>query len=222
MDRLDIINYLIEKNGYKKYCNIGVFTGYTLDGVKCEEKIGVDPQPEHYNGKEEVIASTSDEFFERLPDNEIYDIFFIDGMHKQDYVERDIKNAIRHLSENGIIVLHDCNPPTEIHTTIGDEHGNWNGTVYKAVLGATNKYPGFDFNVIDTDWGVGILKKIPQPKNSFTIYQDIPEIQDTSKFSLIMVDFQDYEKAESDWIFFDKNRKGLLHIIPLEGFLRSY
>lgn len=215
MDRLDIINYLIKKNGYKKYCNIGVFTGYTLDGVECEQKIGIDPQPEHYKGKEELIASTSDEFFKALPEDEKYDIFFIDGMHKQDYVERDIRNAIKHLNEGGMIVLHDCNPPTEIHTTTGDEHGNWNGTVYKAVLGSVNKYPGFNYNTVDTDWGIGILKSLRQAKY-------LPGIYDNISFSMTLLDFQNYEKAEDNWIFFNENRKDLLHIISVEEFLKMY
>lgn len=113
---------------------------------------------------------TSDEFFSKLNANEIlfsdiqFDVIFIDGLHLAEQVDKDIANALKYIKQDGFIVLHDCNPPTQWHDredyyyryTPGG--GIWNGTTWKAFL----KWRG-NSNInsccIDTDWGLGILSK---------------------------------------------------------------
>ncbi len=170
--RIDIINFLSNKFGYKNYLEIGIRNPLEcFDQIICENKDSVDP------GLEAEINTakykcTSDEFFESLDagnlDKEIdfkWDLIFIDGLHASYQVERDIENSLRHLSENGAIVLHDCNPPTEYHARC-DQHdhntiagGHWNGTVWKAIykLRCTNK--DVDVCVVDKDWGCGVVRK---------------------------------------------------------------
>ena len=113
---------------------------------------------------------TSDEFFRQLQAGEIlsrymqFDVIFIDGLHLAEQVDRDVANALQFVKEDGFIVLHDCNPPTEWHARedyyfpLSPAKLYWNGTTWKAFL----KYR-FDDSLysccVDTDWGVGILSK---------------------------------------------------------------
>lgn len=209
MDRLSIINKFIKERNYKSFLNIGVFTGFTLDGVECEKKEGVDPQPEHYKGKEKVHGVTSDEFFSypwlkpQVPGetkNLTWDVIFIDGLHEYHTVYRDIMNSLNHLSEGGVILLHDLNPPTLEHVTTGDKHGNWNGDCYKAFLEfqAQDPFGKYITFCIDTDWGVGVIEKSHIPIERMGIHN--------------------YNRGINDWEYFDKNRKELLNLISVGDF----
>ena len=123
--RIDIINFLSNRFDYKSYLEIGLRHPWEcFDHINCELKDSVDPGYETDNN----IAKykyTSDSFFSMLdnslldkPNDYKWDIIFIDGLHTADQVERDIINSLNHLSDNGSIVLHDCNPPTEYHAEL--------------------------------------------------------------------------------------------------------
>jgi predicted O-methyltransferase YrrM len=58
---------------------------------------------------------TSDAFFERSMVK--FDVIFIDGLHEEHQVDRDIVNSLQHLNPGGIIVLHDCLPPRRMAST---------------------------------------------------------------------------------------------------------
>ncbi len=70
----------------------------------------------------------------------LFDVIFIDGLHLAEQVDRDISNSLKVLKEDGFIVLHDCNPPTEWHAREmyafyhTPAQGQWNGTTWKAFL----------------------------------------------------------------------------------------
>lgn len=171
MERKDIINKAVEKYGYSKYLEIGLFhPTYCFDHIKCSTKHSVDPGYENpWNMA--TYKFESDKFFELLESNELdleadykWDIIFIDGLHTCEQVEKDIINSMRHLSENGTIVLHDCNPPTEYHTRAAqaDHHtvarNEWTGTVWKAVYKNVCQNTEMMMCVVDTDFGCGVMR----------------------------------------------------------------
>ena len=45
MRRTDIIQSLIDKIGAKKYLEVGVSAGENFREIKCDNKVGVDPEP---------------------------------------------------------------------------------------------------------------------------------------------------------------------------------
>lgn len=146
----------------------------------------------------QIIKTTSDDFFEHMkPFHYNWDIIFIDGLHESQQVDRDIQNALKHLSSSGTIVLHDLNPPTYLHTTTGDAAGNWNGDCYKSVINI-QAYTGVELYTVDTDWGIGILR----PK------------EDTTWIPFYVM------KYDGTWEYFDKHRKELLNLISVEEFLQ--
>jgi hypothetical protein len=64
--RYDIINYLIEKNKFLNYLEIGVFKGENIREINIHHKDGVDPGAEGYTPPEVNYPITSDKFFDLL------------------------------------------------------------------------------------------------------------------------------------------------------------
>ncbi len=167
--RTDIINYFLSLSKVKRYLEIGVRNpSKNFDRIHATVKYSVDPGIEF---KENPVdfQMTSDDFFKRLAKGELsilpnieFDVIFIDGLHLADQVERDIINALKHLSKSGFIILHDCNPPTVFHQREDYDYENspastfWNGTTWKAFY-KLRYHPDLFSICFDCDWGVGIL-----------------------------------------------------------------
>lgn len=185
--RYDIINFLLET--FKQpttYLEIGVRNpADNFDKIHATTKYSVDPGIEFKENPVDFKV-TSDAFFDALRKGDVlhpdtrFDVIFIDGLHLAEQVDRDIENALEFLKEDGFIVLHDCNPPTEWHAreehnyTISPAGQQWNGTTWKAFL-KWRYVPIIHSCCIDTDWGVGIISKTKRlatpPTTSNTFYE---------------------------------------------------
>lgn len=185
--RYDIINYLLST--FKRstiYLEIGVRNPEdNFNKIEATVKYSVDPGIE-FKANPVDFKVTSDEFFKRLREGNflskdtLFDVIFIDGLHLAEQVDRDIENALEFIKEDGFIILHDCNPPTEWHAreehnyTISPAGQQWNGTTWKAFL-KWRYVPIIHSCCIDTDWGVGIISKTrhlaPAPKTANPFYE---------------------------------------------------
>jgi Methyltransferase domain len=184
MYRFDIINMLIKKSDYQRYLEIGVEDGEAFSEVHCAVKHGVDP----YSANA-TFRIPSDEFFAMINDDVEYDIIFVDGLHVEDQAQRDIENALLHLSDGGVIVVHDCNPPSEWYQRSYEEaklNGcrQWNGTTWRAFVNLRATRPDLEMCVIDTDWGCGIVRQGGEG-------QDIIDLPDNYSYA----DFVAHRKA---------------------------
>lgn len=197
--RYDIINHLIEKYKLVNYLEIGVFKGENIREIKAAHKDGVDPGVEGYTPPEVNYPMTSDDFFNLIKEhNDIkYDIIFIDGLHHADQVKEDIKNSLNHLVPEGFIVLHDCNPVSYEAQLIPRETIAWNGDTWKAFVGFRMDNINFQSCVIDTDFGVGVIKNAPY----------------TPKFNF---------HSTLDWNYLNETRKQLLNLITWDEFKAAY
>ncbi len=155
MNRIDIINSLIQKKGYKKYLEIGVRDGSCLLAVNCESKVGVDPD----TGSKATIFKTSDEFFKL--NNHKFDIIFIDGLHHADQVYKDIINSLAVLNEGGTIVMHDCMPTSKFMQEIPmrPDHNEWTGDTWKAYVKLRTERSDLAMFVVNCDWGCGVITR---------------------------------------------------------------
>jgi hypothetical protein len=146
----EIINKIIRKYNYKKYLEIGVSSGSTFNNVNCDVKHGVDPYNDYV-----THVMKSDEFFSNQ--NKInYDLIFIDGLHHEDQVTRDIYNSINSLCEGGTILVHDTLPHTELMQRAPQpdqlcENGLWTGDVWKAIA---------KFRSLETEYDCFTLKNV--------------------------------------------------------------
>lgn len=198
--RWDIINHLIKSRKYKKYLEIGVNNGECIKKINAEIKDGVDPGAETFNPPEVNYPISSDTFFESIDETTKYDLIFIDGLHHHDQVDKDINNALNHLNDDGIIVLHDCNPPEYELQTVPRKTGLWNGDVWKSIVRLRCDREDLCVSVIDTDWGVGLVHKGTQK----------------------LYDGLSYDSIIDNWHYFDKNRTDILNIISVDEFYNLY
>lgn len=152
MNRTQLINSLLRKRGGRSYLEIGCLDrNVHFDKIECQYKIGVGRVPGI------AFQGEADDYFDRH--QEAFDLIFIDGDHTEEQVLRDIRNALVCLAPGGIIVLHDCMPPTEWHQrpkAAVKERELWNGTVWKAALRTFNE-SRYRCTLLDTDWGCGII-----------------------------------------------------------------
>lgn len=203
MNRWEILNILIGSFNYKKYLEVGYYKGWCFDKINCYYKLAVDPFPCKNKQQEEmlnntylfdngnILKSSSDNFF--LNNKATFDLIFIDGMHEKNQVRRDVENSLNILSPNGIILIHDCNPPTIEHVTTGTKNGEWNGTTYQGILEFRINHPEIPYFTLEDDWGCGLITKLPN-------------------FPKFNINKEDLEKAINDWDYFNKNRENLLSI----------
>lgn len=148
--RTDIIQFLIKRYGYKSYLEIGVKGNENFKRIICDVKDGVDPAG-HCN-----YPITSDEFFNQ--NKKKYDIIFIDGLHLHQQVSKDIKNSLRVLNSNGIIVMHDCNPISRDQQEVPrTKQRIWCGDTWKAFMYYRTR-KDLEMYVVDTNNGIGIIR----------------------------------------------------------------
>lgn len=198
MTRTEIINALIDKHGYTDYLEIGVNTpsqpGYNWVGVEVKNKIGVDPNVDH----ESVYKMTSDKFFEKITP-QMNDIVFVDGLHIFEQAYRDIINSLKWLSPNGTIVVHDCNPVTEITQRRERASDAWHGDVWKAIVKLRMEEIGLTIHTVDTDEGCAIIRRGSQ----------------------ILLPVSPNEDPY-DYLFLERRRVEALNLISVEEFKRIY
>lgn len=164
MNRIEIIQKYIYKYKYASYLEIGVQAGHCFRAIHCNYKVGVDPD----NTSAATIHKTSDEFFAN--NKEKFDIIFIDGLHHADQVYKDIMNSLDVVNDGGIILMHDCKPTTEFMQQIPlTTQVEWTGDTWKAYVKVRTEREDLEMFVIDTDWGVGVIKKGKQEKLKVTV-----------------------------------------------------
>lgn len=168
--RSEIINAIITAINASggSYLEIGVRrVEDNFNKVACAHKWSVDPGYENPNNPA-TYKVTSDVFFDSLARGEYpelpatFDVIFVDGLHTADQAYRDACNALQCLAPGGVVVMHDCSPPSEAHSRadyadkLTPAGGNWNGTVWKAFT-RLRKNPDLSCFCVPDDWGVGIV-----------------------------------------------------------------
>jgi len=146
LDRITIIQSLIDTFNYSSYLEIGVNRGYCFFNVRCNLKTAVDP---------------------KFKNKSRFDIIFIDGLHTfhQSYI--DLLNAMKVLNHDGMILLHDCSPISEASAqdvaSIAEARkhpeyaGDWSGAVWKSIVKFRKEFPKISVAVVDADHGVAII-----------------------------------------------------------------
>lgn len=158
MSKVHIINYLIQKNNYKKYLEIGVGDCSTFFKIKVDYKVGVDPS----KSSGEILNKNSDCFFEE--NIEKFDIILIDGLHEADQVHRDIINGLNCLTDSGVIICHNMLPADESMQKVPYEGGAWTGDCWKTFVNLRSSRDDLEMFTIDIDYGIGLIKKGNQSK----------------------------------------------------------
>lgn len=191
----DLLNFIALKIKAKSYLEIGVYNpDHNFNKIAVPLKISVDPDPK----AGALVRCGSDEFFKLFPDSK-FDLGLIDGLHHADQVKRDLVNLWGQLNEGGVIVLHDCNPPTQATTCV--PRGNqreWCGDVYKTVSHIDSHKITVDF-----DYGCTVIRKAGL----------VPELQfNTDRLPETLPGGDELDM----WGYFDANRRDLLNLVTVE------
>ena len=160
--RWDLIEYLIKKNNYKNYLEIGCDKNQLFSKVNIDNKIGVDP----VSGGN--VRKTSDDFF--TENKSSFDIVFIDGLHTYEQVKKDILNSVNCLLDEGIILVHDCMPDSLGKQAVPRYKMQWNGDVWKAIVDLRQQ-ENLEIYTCEIDQGIGVISK---KKNTSILKLDKP------------------------------------------------
>lgn len=201
MTRTEIINFCIKKYNFKTYLEIGVSSGENIKNVLIDKKDGVDPGVDYYGNKLSSLVNfkmNSDQFFETIENDKIYDFIFIDGLHHHEQVDKDLENSFKHLSENGIIMLHDTMPSSYEAQVVPRIQRVWNGDVWKSVVKLRYIRNDLDIMTLDTDHGCTLIKK-----GSNIIYNEV-KIEDAMCFN-----------------YFKENKIKLMNVVSIDFFEKN-
>ena len=191
MNRVDIIQAVIDrKKSTRKdvnYLEVGVLAGDAFFRIKANYKIGVDPNftfsrlkqlrycfKNPTNFLNHYYEVPSDSFFEKnheLLSAKGLDVVFLDGLHTYDQSLKDVQNSLKYLNDGGVIILHDCNPMSEIAAMPAESiqevqamnlpgwDGVWNGDVWKTIAYLRSNYDDLNIFVLNCDFGVGVITR---------------------------------------------------------------
>jgi len=188
--RTQIINALITSKGYKSYLEIGVNNkDGNFNHINCDLKWCVDPDPLFHAD----YIMDSDAFFDM--NTRKYDLIFVDGLHHEEQVSRDMINALDSIVPHGTVVCHDMNPHSEIIQRIPRATQEWTGDCWKSWIKFRSFRPDLIMYVVDGDYGVGVMQKGVQ--------------------KLLRI------KGEATYENFDVNRKEWLNLISPQQFLEK-
>ena len=161
VDRIILAQNILELISGENYLEIGVSKAAALFRFRPRGKWGVDPA--YYLTwkrrlkyrvwsllglkEERLFRMTSDDFFARNQKMLSFygvDVCLVDGLHTYEQALRDVLNTLKYLKPNGVILLHDCNPITELMARpvnriedlldVPGWDGSWSGDVWKAIV----------------------------------------------------------------------------------------
>lgn len=177
--RWHVIQAVIASLNARTYLEIGVADGQSILQVDAPVKIGVDPIAPSgsvhgavASGTMTYFQMTSDEFFSSPPSTirtSGIDVAFIDGLHTYRQSLRDVENCLEYLNPSGVILVHDCNPPSETAATPAESwddaakmnlpgwSGIWTGDVWKTIVHLRSCRSDLNVGVADCDFGVGVV-----------------------------------------------------------------
>lgn len=195
VNRIRAVQRALDQRVNPVYLEIGVSRGQAFQKIRADVKIAVDPAFRLSERTRELadakgrathyFETTSDAFFvgeaaflEKHP----VDVALIDGLHTYEQVVRDVEYTVRHLKDDGVIFLHDCNPPFELAGRRAESWddfiaqqkgplviGLWNGDVWKAIVHLRSTRPELVVGVLKCDQGVGFVRKgTPDTTLSYT------------------------------------------------------
>jgi SAM-dependent methyltransferase len=195
--RIKTVRRALEGRQQPVYLEIGVSRGYAFRRFCADVKIAVDPKlklskrsrriAEKQARATHYFEMTSDAFFENetaVLEPHGIDVALIDGLHTYQQVLCDVENTLRYLRDDGVIVLHDCNP---VYEHIGRPAANhqeflrenitslrpwellWSGDVWKAIVSLRSTRDDIRIAVLNCDFGVGIIRKgVPDSRLPYT------------------------------------------------------
>jgi hypothetical protein len=165
LQKYEIINALVQKNGYQSYLEIcTTTTGFKFGRIDrsalpiCHRLVY--RCPNDFEDGEKVTFRSLDESIENLLDPGFkYDLVFVDPFHTFECSLRDLCLGLSALGEGGTLVVHDCCPEDEECVTPWYKEGGWCGVTYCAYIDFLLSRSDLVYCTVDTDFGCGIVRR---------------------------------------------------------------
>lgn len=182
MKRFEAVQQALDGRPTRVYLEIGVHYGRAFRRITAEEKIAIDPafklsrrtrrRADSKARATDYFEMTSDDFFANKTDvleQRGIDVALIDGLHTAGQAVRDVDNILRYLRDDGVIILHDCNPKSAAVGCTAASYADfraqnrwwniaWSGDVWKAIVQLRCRQ-NLDVAVLDCDYGVALVRK---------------------------------------------------------------
>jgi methyltransferase family protein len=170
--RVGIVAAELSRFARPRYLEIGVNTGVLFLHVRAQRKVGVDPAAGvprwkwflHPNTlmRGSFFSISSDRFFAGIDPRARFDVVFVDGDHGFEQSRRDVEHALAHLAKDGVVLAHDCSPPTPAAASPDSADsggGPWCGEVWKTIAYLRATREDVVAEVLDTDFGIGVIRR---------------------------------------------------------------
>ena len=167
--KFHLMNELAQIHGYRSVLEISTATsGFTFDQLDrsafevCHRLSYLTPDdwtdgaPVHYRTRD---RETAESLRQIRAQGLHFDIVFVDACHEYASTWRDIHDALSLVSDDGIVVLHDCLPEREI--VCAPSRGDlidWSGVTYKAYFDLLLARNDLWYCTVDADVGCGMIR----------------------------------------------------------------
>jgi len=154
--------------------------------------------------------------FVQMDQNKKFDLIFIDGMHTEEYVDRDIINSLKHLNPGGMVCLHDTvvyrrNSQVELNE-YNNELVEWNGTTWKSITKL--QYQNLEFYTIDNgDFGLTCILYIPYHEFLY-----VPNYKSPLLYDYVFVN-RDEDGNNIVFDSFTLQGRYIMHVIDVNDFI---
>ncbi|MBJ7356961.1 class I SAM-dependent methyltransferase [Nocardioides sp.] len=183
--RAQVVRRLVAHYDQPRYLEIGVCEGRTFDRVPAAVKVAVDPEfrfdhtaPERLVPGTSYHQITSDEYFGAVvPAEAQFDVIYLDGLHTVEQTLRDLLNALPHLQPQGVLVIDDVRPPTDLAAIRDrqeffavrraqgrDDEKAWMGDVFRLVHFIDTFCQQLSFRVISNNHGQAVVWRHRRPQ----------------------------------------------------------
>ncbi len=217
LQKYDMINALAKKNGYQSYLEIGTTsTGgrfWKIDKKQlrvCHRLLYRCPE-QFIDGDEITYRSANESIENLLPSSPWYDVVFVDPWHSFECSMRDLQAGLSVLQEDGVMIVHDCCPPSREYARPKPVEGGWCGVTYCAYIEFLLSRPDLIYYTVDTDYGCGVVKKKPReetPKPEPRLTDELAER------------WRNQRSQNADmYELFCNHKQELLNLISVEDFL---
>ena len=219
LNKYEIALMLARRYGYTSYLEICTpNTGHTFSKVDKQQfrrraRLMYRCPPGFSDGEPidfSTDAESSEELFgELVRSGERFDLVFIDPWHSYESSLRDIVFGLQLIKGDGVVLIHDCNPPNPSCAQPEVIPEEWCGVTFAAYLDVVLFTGGIHNITVDTDYGCGIISKDHR----------VAYIADSQPDAALAKRWQTLDLSQK-YSFFNENRSRLLRLISTNDFRR--
>lgn len=209
----DIIKMLIldlhRKNNYKNILFVRTHTtGGWTDDLMIDNNVTriiyhVDKTKKNNSYNKSTISIDSADLETTLKSiDKKYDLIALDPFHEYYESKRDLNLLSSFLTDDGILISHDCYPKSKEMAYPHFNQGSWCGETYIAFVEFAYNNPNMFYAVLNTDTGIGIISK--------SYFEPLKNNFDTEKQKILLLL---HKESNDAYTYFSENSDTIINAI---------